>query len=138
MTTLFEKLFNIYTGTIVSSLVTAILLSSAFVLGAIMSLGMAFLPLLHKQGRAVTASASRCCLPTSSASSGSGGSACAGPAAHKTSSRSPRSRRTCGASPSWRLGRPRCPPRTLRKRRVRQCSVSTPTLLPERTATKGL
>jgi hypothetical protein len=69
MTTLFEKLFNIYTGTIVSSLVTAILLSSAFVLGAIMSLGMAFLPLLHKQGRAVTASASRCCLPTSSASS---------------------------------------------------------------------
>ena len=87
--------------------------------------------------RAVTASASRCCSPISSAFSGSGGSACAGPAAHKTSSHLQPSRRTCGASPSWRLGRPRCPPRALRKRRVRQCSVSTPTLLPERTATRG-
>ena len=59
--------------------------------------------------RAATASASRCCSPTSSASSGSAGSDCAAPAAHKTSSRSPRSRRTCGASPSWRLGPPPMP-----------------------------
>ena len=58
---------------------------------------------------AVTASASRCCLPTSSASTGSAGSACAGPAAHRTSSHLQPSRRTCGASPSRWLGRPRRP-----------------------------
>ena len=55
--------------------------------------------------RAVTASASRCCSPISSASCGSAGCGCAAHAAHKLSSRSPRSRRTYAGSPSWSLDR---------------------------------
>ena len=76
----------------------------------------ALVGLTRLSSRAAIASGSRCYLPTSSASYDSAGSDCAAHAAHKMSSRSAPSRRTCAALQSWLLDRRQQQSRALRNR----------------------